>query len=546
MWKVLLVEDEMLIRANLKSMIDWEKNDFLICGECNDGAEAIEKLKYVVPDIIITDIKMKKINGDELTEYMCCNYPQIKIIILSSYSDFQYVKNTMKNHAVDYLLKHQLNPEMLTECLNRCKELLQSEGKKWEIAINLEELRRKFVLNLIAGMYNQTVELIPNYLRNLDIRLGRTRCVAVVMVVSKQKCEYDSDSDDLKQRMVLQTSICNIVQEILQKRYQGICCHVEQQRYILLFSFENVFSWNQITILLKEFMKDAAFCLGKYINCKVKFSAGNECPIEKVSQSYDMALEQLNNGFVKESYFHIYNDYTQPVEIKTTNEIFKLQVEEEKKLNLAIEQENENNAEKILKDIFGRIIENGAVLSRCIILFHELYALFIRYGKDNYIQMEELFYNRDFLDDMLIRPDISIYEIEEYFQGIRRDLFEKLRRGNVTKYSKHVESTLAIIHTRYGLPLTLNEVADKLNLNPSYLSWLFKTEVHVGFSEYLNDYRLEKSRKMLSQNKYDIKEVVEQCGFGGYSYFFNLFKKKYNITPKKYASSYQKGNENDI
>lgn len=534
MLKVLLVEDEILVRTNIKAMINWESHGFYICGECSDGLEAIPLIKNMKPDIVITDIKMKKMNGDELTEYIYHNYPEIRTIILSSYSDYYYVRTTLKNNAVDYIIKHDLNEQVLLECLNKSKELILNGPEIVKSQVNMHELRRKFITSLVAGMYEDDKETISHYITNLGINLDvEKKCVAIIMTINHYKKLYASK--ELKEKLVQQNSICNVVQEIIEESYKGICCHMEEERYIIILETGNNPSWYQVVDTIYEFINITTFCIKKFLNLEVRFSVGPSYPIHLLHKSYDIALKQFSVNFYKGKDWIIYNGEYKRNNSKKEENYEKLSLNEEKELNILLEKLEIEEIHSMLRAIFLRLKEKKASKDQCLILFHELVVFVIKHCKRHKIKIEKIFLEDYSLDDLVMRLDVSLNEIELYFIEIFDKLFTYLNHdSNGKRYSKHIESALYIIQSRYNEPISLNSIADELDLNASYLSWLFKTEVTIGFADYLNDFRLEKAKNYLDEGVYDIKEIVNMCGFGGYTYFFSLFKKKYKITPKKY------------
>lgn len=117
-YTVLLVDDDAVFRAHMKSLMDWESEEFTIVSEAHNGKEAIESIETVgSPDIVITDMSMPVINGVELIDYLSEYHKEIQIIALSAYNDFNYVRDSLKNGALDYLLKNQLNKDQLLEIL---------------------------------------------------------------------------------------------------------------------------------------------------------------------------------------------------------------------------------------------------------------------------------------------------------------------------------------------------------------------------------------------------------------------------------------------
>ena len=105
----------------------WEQEGFQVVGETNNGKEALQLIESLHPHLVITDIVMPIMDGIELTGIIQERYPEIKVIVLSSYSDFEYIKSAMKNGAEDYLLKPTMNPDSLLKAV-------QSAAAKLNIA----------------------------------------------------------------------------------------------------------------------------------------------------------------------------------------------------------------------------------------------------------------------------------------------------------------------------------------------------------------------------------------------------------------------------
>ena len=96
MYKVLLVDDETLIREAISENIQWEEMGFSFMGACENGKQAIEAIEKEQPDLLLTDINMPFVDGMELTKFVYENYPDTKVIIISGFDEFEYAKNAVK------------------------------------------------------------------------------------------------------------------------------------------------------------------------------------------------------------------------------------------------------------------------------------------------------------------------------------------------------------------------------------------------------------------------------------------------------------------
>ncbi|NGZ76623.1 response regulator, partial [Saccharibacillus alkalitolerans] len=115
--RILIVDDEVLVRQGIKHYLDWEKYGFRIVGEASNGREGLEAIERLRPHIVLTDIVMPIMEGEEFTRLIKKNHPEIEVIVLSSYGEFDYVRSTFQNGVADYILKPKLETQELLRVL---------------------------------------------------------------------------------------------------------------------------------------------------------------------------------------------------------------------------------------------------------------------------------------------------------------------------------------------------------------------------------------------------------------------------------------------
>lgn len=118
MRKVLVVDDEFLVRVGIKSFLNWEENGYTIIGEAADGKQALEIMERELPDVVLTDLKMDGMDGFELIQVSRKRFPTVQFVVLSSFEDGENVKRAMKLGAADYIFKlfsHLIDPAMAYE-----------------------------------------------------------------------------------------------------------------------------------------------------------------------------------------------------------------------------------------------------------------------------------------------------------------------------------------------------------------------------------------------------------------------------------------------
>ena len=156
--KILIVDDEYLLRQGIKHLVDWNKEGFEIIGEASNGKEALDFIEKLKPHIIISDIVMPVMDGVDLAKIVKKKYPEIQIVILSGYSDFNYVKDTFKLGVKDYVLKPKLNPEelvlLLKNTASNIPNFIMSTPENSN-TLNINNLLSK----LISGFYTNFNEI---------------------------------------------------------------------------------------------------------------------------------------------------------------------------------------------------------------------------------------------------------------------------------------------------------------------------------------------------------------------------------------------------
>lgn len=145
MYKAYLVEDESAVRNAIRDKIEWEEEGFLFVGEAPDGEIALQEISELLPDLVITDIKMPFMDGLELSARLKRLFPRIRVVILTGHNDFQFAQEAIRSGVNDYLLK-PLSAEMLRETLSKIFIQMENERKIYDELIDLKEEQQKTLL----------------------------------------------------------------------------------------------------------------------------------------------------------------------------------------------------------------------------------------------------------------------------------------------------------------------------------------------------------------------------------------------------------------
>ena len=188
MFKAMIVEDDQLYRYEIRNFIDWEKNGYTIIGEAMNGKHALQLIEQEVPDVVFTDISMPGMNGISLIREMRRSYPYIKIVVLSSYDDFCFVKDAMKLGAIDYILKHEMKKEEFCSFLKQLNGMLLKDQEEKRAELFLEEnkyrIAHEYLRDILNGQIPEEEQLLKN-MKSLDMEVDHSMLAGYFFLYSE-------------------------------------------------------------------------------------------------------------------------------------------------------------------------------------------------------------------------------------------------------------------------------------------------------------------------------------------------------------------------
>ncbi len=291
MYNILIVDDELLVRTNIKLLLQNSTQEFTVCGEASDGISALDKIPLTHPHIIFSDMRMPNMDGLELCQKVTEAYPDILFVALSNYDDYNYVRGTLKNGATDYVLKHKLSGDYLLSLLNDLKKSLKTHNNSKAFPDRtISALREKFVTDLLGKAFLSKKDIEANIL-SLGISLSLTQVMPIILSVDDYgKIEHQ---DSFYQRNILSFSICNIGNELLSNYPSGILAHVERETYCILISFAHESSQAKIEETISKLLNQLSTNYRNFLNISVSFCVGERpSHILDISQSYDLLFRK--------------------------------------------------------------------------------------------------------------------------------------------------------------------------------------------------------------------------------------------------------------
>jgi two-component system response regulator YesN len=534
MYKVIIVEDEALIREGIINSINKSDCGFEVVGEAEDGEQALQLIKEKMPEVLITDISMPKMNGLELVECVREINPEVKVIIISGHDDFKYAQKALSIGVQDYLLKPVL-PEKINDILSKIKEdiirqqsfLLNVEDLKKQVLESLPIVKERFFNEIINGKLSNDQIISKSKYLNVDFQGD---LYGVVLLKTKQPNDV-VDSSVRKIDMV-QYFISDIVDKIFDQSIKVYTCALTDYETVLLFCIKEK-SLQNAFITINQSVSRVVISLQKYLNVKAFASIGKLYnSIYDFKRSYEEATEALNYSTCQKSCSIInYEDVCSQKAIA-----HKKPVDLETKLILSIKLcerlKSMDYLEKLFEFYNMRPIED---IRRIKIDIFELVILLFRNIEESEGSFTESLYGKQISFYEEIQKCDDIYELRMWLLGFIEAYISELEKMHVSRSVSLVEKVKEMINACVSDEnFSLNDVASKFFISPNYLRQIFKQHTGESFVEYLTHIRMEKAVTLLKDPTLKIQYVAEQVGYSNQRYFAICFKKQYQLTPTDY------------
>ncbi len=517
--RVVIADDEDLIREGLRELVDWEQLGFTVVGMAEDGEEALEIVEDTVPHLLITDIKMPFLDGLELIAATRERYPKVRAVLVTGHDEFEYAKEAIELHAQAYLLK-PIEPERLVKTLSKIRDEFDKEQAQ---NAELKQLRRAASASRPADSAVTLDNLIRDRLsvsarEDLFKRLGIGGGQVYASLLLWSQREKGSHIE------LHQISVCSN-QSVTWELTEGLL----RDEGTALVPRLITLLWSEDSGELKRCVSVAEeLARGKGIGLS---SSG----VRPIRAGLNRALEECKRTL---SYvLHTGGPAVTRFEnIPEVGRWKKGQLPTPRKLSEVARAADKTSFEALLRQIEQAVSDVGnkdlPVLEALI--NHLLVGTY-----------EEL--------SPLVDPNWDLAERVSTVQGAPhlrekvahvidglRALFdaaaESLRRGS----DRRIEEAAEFIRSHYQHPgLSLEDVSKACNMSPGHLSTTFKRKHGLNFVEYLTTVRMESAKRALASSDLPTYVVAEKVGYDNPTYFSTAFKRYEGLTPTEYRRKHR-------
>ncbi|MFC4698334.1 response regulator transcription factor [Enterococcus aquimarinus] len=514
MYKVFIVEDEPRIRDTLRNHILMISNQLSItyCGEAGDGEMALASIIDLKPDIILTDIKMPFMDGVAFSKEARKILPNVRIIYISGFDEFEYAKAGIQVQIDDYLLKpikpHDLKEslEKIVSMLDKQKEVLEEQTPKMDIIL---DLKRNHLLN---GLFKGELALADALKKTEEIGcsfIGKK--IAVLLARSKYKHNFDDYTQFGKELNIFFQNDSRLLYSSSSSRFIKFLILSDTKKEVLSTAYQ------VSQILIHEFKNEETGSMTVSIGSVV--DRMSEIPL-----SFEIAKTQLTSSPFSQHQKVISYEDRQNTKDKLIGPPIDIDIQKE-----LVELTIENQTELVNKLLTIQETPEQTVMYRFFILV-ELKN--IAQKKEEF--PEEVIQNlSDLRHLVLLANDYQLYQ--ETLERFIHYFIQLKISPSINRHNKLIDHAIQFIDKNFTNPdISLNMVAEEVALSPSHFSTIFSQSMGKTFIDYLTEQRINHAKRLLTETNLRLTEITMRIGYNDPNYFSFLFKKKQGMSPSEY------------
>lgn len=521
MYKVFIVDDEVIVREGIRNKIQWDDTPFTLAGEAGDGEIALSMIQEIKPDILITDIKMPFMDGLQLSMIVKNIQPWIRIIILSGHDEFDYAKEAIKIGVDDYILKPFSSEDLMKSMLKASRKIDQQKSQNIQRSENENETnsqqylhRQLFLRRLLTEQHNTSSLMNEAAEHGIDLH-------SVFFIV----CLCQINSSD-KAAETLQ-NIRNRIHACTENMHKVLVHTISLDRFACILRSSN-----------KDKIEEESFSFAQTIQHEVMME--NDSTVITAIGSIAESPEQISKSFsdaesilslckiAGKNRIFCYGDIH-------THENSSLILQEHDPVVEQLKYASANEVEKIVEGYISLLGENPGHFS--IIASYLLIEVIMAVSKlveelgDNIQQVMPRILTRDFVTHSVESPEILIHEVN----SILHEIISWRDNRSSGRYADVILKAKRYIEDNYNNPsVCLHTVAEHVCLSPNHFSTVFSQECGNTFIEYLTEIRISKAKKLLKTTQKRSADIAYEIGFSDPHYFSYIFKKHTGMSPREY------------
>ncbi len=534
MHRVLVVDDEPIVRVALKTLVNWESCGYIFDLEASNGKQALALIDGN-PDvkILVTDLKMPVMDGFELISEVKKRGLDMQIVVLSGYNDYDLVRHAFKLGANDYILKSEMDPDNIVKLLDDLAGHFDTKAAGAPaISDNSRDMKYEKDEFLLQLLEKGKPEEIRSKAAGLGIRLSeRNLAVCFLWVDNYQTVIERYGNGNLKPMIA---SISNGIYQVLNEAGMGEAVSISPQEYAVFLSFDSV-SLSGIRSILSEVLGKIMYALSNYFNIKVSIGVSAvKSGFDSIGELYGEAEANAKLRFVLGKGRIIYPEDTGSILSRESADEGRV-IGHEGEFISAL---GDNGKERVFCELEKLLDRIGKIkfdkIEKAHGYYMELLFVMIKYLNDIGEDSEDIFGKEvDFY--YKIMQFETLEEINIWIRNITAFLQDHLENKKEIKVNRLIARAREFVKANYN-NVTLKTVSEYVGLSEGYISKMFTQNLGMTFSDYLANIRISKAKELIADTNLKVYEICYMVGYESVEHFSRVFKKITGHSPNSFKN----------
>lgn len=520
MKKVIIVDDEYLIREGLHNSVPWEKYGMEVVATAENGEEALFLAKECHPDVVVTDICMPFMDGIEMAEQLAQQWPDVVLVILTCLDEFEYARKAVKVGAFDYVLKPIDLPAF--------ENLLGEIQKK----IELRDQQQRTLGTVLSDVVHrrETAALLQDHLKNTGQEDGLTYCCVMFQLLGFRYAQSVFSPEELRAALTQASDILRVCSGENELLFEG---QEDDGRYLIIIgNREKKVVQQSVDRVCRKVRQEMRIRDDYPMLCAISECVQGEALLLR---AYQQCKEIIRTSYLYDNtQFIPYCDFDLQKETSNINGLIDAFCDAVRTFDSQTIQEELQKVSEALRSNGGNSLLYGYVFVATA------FTNMMKIAKETGVDIEE--FEAEFTKEFqhIICMDSLTSQIQKIGELVDK-LCKIITLNQVSPHSSVIQRAKAYMNRNYtDSELSLQRVAYDAHISPSYFSILFKQSFGVSFIAYLTDLRMTRASELLCHTNQKVYEISYAVGYDNATYFSTLFKRRFGMGPNEYRQQFAK------
>jgi two-component system, response regulator YesN len=550
MRKLLIVDDESIIVDGLAELFMGIEELELEIHKAYSAIEALELIKRVKIDVVLSDICMPNMSGIELLKHVRLQWPSCKVIFLSGFNDFDYIQEAIRYGSVDYILKTE-DDEVIINAVRKALEEVEKNIRNEELIRRARDnmfralpvLQKKYLMDLLEGITVWDEGEARLQFNELQIPLEYHR--PVFMMTARVDAWESGEKMIDKMRIVY--GIQTVAEEYL-AQYAFFTSITYDRTKLLWIMQPRTFqeskmsesdAWARLLLFVQGTLDSIQDKCKDLFNISASFAVSSEyfpwCKLDEYFYSLKLTLDK-SAGMENELLLIDYDPEADGEEDAKSNSesLLRYKLKKGELLATYLESGQEQEFYSLLSGIVEKIKSSQPLSQDMTSEIYYTVAMIFLSSINKWNLANKLECSVELRDLLRMEAHSSWDAVHHYFKELAKCIFEYRKDDHLSHNNRIITFIKNYAEGNLEGDLSVAKFAEMLHFNPSYLSRMYKQTTGQSISELISEIKLDNAQRMLRQGNMKINEIALALGFETPSYFTRFFKKKTNVTPQEF------------